>query len=333
MAAADAILAKARAGDAEAFRALTDPHRAELQAHCYRMLGSLQDAEDVVQETLLAAWRALRSFEGRSSPRAWLYRIATNRCLNVLRDERAGAAARTPDRFPPPTRYVEPLHLEPFPDALLDRVADAAPGPAARYETHEALSLAFVSGLQRLPAQQRAVLVLRDVLGFSARDVADILTTSETGVNSALQRARTAIEQRPGARDAAALPASAVGRRLAARFADAFLAGDVDGVVALLRPDARLTMPPLPLEYEGRRAIRAFLSGHGWWGSDGVRLVPTRANGQPALALYLDEADGSAPALNGLLVLTVQGDAIAAITRFGSDGIHPAFGLPATLAV
>jgi RNA polymerase sigma-70 factor (ECF subfamily) len=331
MAAADAILAKARAGDAEAFRTLTDPYRAELQAHCYRMLGSLQDAEDVVQETLLAAWRALRGFEGRSSPRAWLYRIATNRCLNALRDER-GAAGRVPERFPPPTRFVEPLHLEPFPDALLDRIPDAAPGPAARYEVREALGLAFVSGLQRLPAQQRAVLVLRDVLGFSARDVAGILDTTEPAVTSALQRARAALDHRPaGAREAAPLPSSAVARRLAGRFADAFLAGDVDGVVALLHRDARLTMPPQPLAYEGRDAIRGFLAHHAWWGSDRVRLVPTGANGQPALALYLADAARAAPALNGLLVLTVEGDAVSAITRFGREGIHPAFGLPAAL--
>jgi RNA polymerase sigma-70 factor (ECF subfamily) len=331
VAAADTILERARAGDAEAFRALTDPYRAELQAHCYRMLGSLQDAEDVVQETLLAAWRALRGFEGRSSPRAWLYRIATNRCLNALRDER-GAGAGVPDRFPTPTRLVEPLRLEPFPDALLDRVPDGAPGPAARYETREALGLAFVTGLQRLPAQQRAVLVLRDVLGFGTRDVAGILETTETAVASALQRARATLDERPAAREAAALPSSGAARRLAGRFADALLRGDVDGVVALLRRDARLTMPPQPLAYEGREAIGGFLAHHPWWGSDRVRLVPTGANGEPALALYLPAATRGAE-LNGLLVLTVESGSIAAITRFGRESLHPAFGLPAALAV
>ncbi|MGH2909053.1 MAG: RNA polymerase subunit sigma-70, partial [Solirubrobacteraceae bacterium] len=189
----ESTLRRARGGDEQAFGALTDPYRRELQLHCYRILGSLQDAEDALQETLVAAWRGLGSFQERSSLRAWLYRIATNRCLNMLRDtaRRPRQAAGLPFEPPPPTRLGEVSWLEPYPDALLEAIPDAAPGPDARYETREAVGLAFITALQRLPARQRAVLVLRDVLGFRAAETADMLDTTEATVNSSLQRART----------------------------------------------------------------------------------------------------------------------------------------------
>src|SRR6185312_2704606 len=193
----EAVLARARGGDEDAFSALTDPYRRELQIHCYRILGSLQDAEDAVQETLLSAWRGLSGFEERASLRAWLYRIATNRCLNALRasDRRRRLVLGESLTEPPePTRRAEPIWLQPLPDELIEGLPDRAPGPDARYETKEAVGLAFVSGLQRMPPQQRAVVVLRDVLGYRAAEVAAMLQTSEASVNSALQRARAALE-------------------------------------------------------------------------------------------------------------------------------------------
>jgi RNA polymerase sigma-70 factor (TIGR02960 family) len=188
------VLARARAGDQQAFRELTDPHRRELQLHCYRMLGSVQDAEDALQETLLAAWRGLARFEGRASLRAWLYRIATNRCLNALRDSgrRPPPAPVAPFEPPEPTRRGEPTWLQPYPDLLLEGIAEASPGPAARYQAKEAIELAFVAGLQRLPPRQRAALVLRDVLGFPTAEAAAMLGSSEAAVKAALQRARAA---------------------------------------------------------------------------------------------------------------------------------------------
>ena len=204
-------LSLARAGDEQAFRELVDPYRGELRLHCYRLLGSLHDAEDHVQETLLAAWRGLEQFDGRSSLRTWLYRIATNRCLNALRARRRRPPRVEPMPDPPePTRRSEPLWLEPYPDALLDGVADAAPGPEARYELKEAVGLAFVAALQRLPERQRVVLVLRDVLGFHAAEVAELLDTSEPAVKSALQRARAGLEGSLRAREPRARAASRV---------------------------------------------------------------------------------------------------------------------------
>src|SRR5919201_939424 len=240
-------LARARAGDEEAFRELTDPYRRELQLHVYRIVGSAQDAEDLLQETLLAAWRGLDRFEERASVRAWLYRIATNRSLDALR-----ASRRRPEdlqrmtEVPAPTRRAEPIWLEPFPDVLLEGIPDEAPGPEARYETREAIALAFIVGLQHLPPQQRAVLVLRDALGFRAAEVADMLDTSEASVNSLLRRARAAFEGRlPAAgRERAPLPNSRREREIVGRLEDAFEAGDTNGVAALLPDDAWLTMPP-----------------------------------------------------------------------------------------
>jgi RNA polymerase sigma-70 factor (ECF subfamily) len=334
-------LTRARAGDEDAFRELTAPYRRELQLHCYRIVGSVQDAEDMLQETLLAAWRGLDRFEGRASPRSWLYRIATNRCLNALRDKgRRPRELPPPPEIPPappePTRRADPIWLEPYPDALLDDSPDVTPGPEARYETREAVALAFVAGLQHLPPLQRAVLVLRDVLGFRTAEVAETLDSSEASVNSALHRARSALESRLPAetREQAPLPSSARERELVGRFADAFESGDVDGVVALLTTDAWLTMPPEPLEYQGRAAIAGFLSTVPAGGAlERFRLVPTRANTQPAFGCYLKDSQAPIARAYGLMVLTLEGNQISAITGFPDSSIFPHFGLPRTLRI
>ena len=331
-------LARARHGDGDAFRELTDPYRGELQLHCYRMLGSVHDAEDAVQETLLAAWRGLRQFEERASVRSWLYKIATNRCLNALRDAGrlpAPVAAAWTRGLAEPTRRGEPLWLQPYPDLLLDDLPDAAPGPEARYESREALALAFVAGLQRLPPRQRAVLVLRDVLGYPAADTAEIIQASEVSVNSALQRARATLAAHLPAtgRDSAPAPRSARERELVTRFADAVEAADTARLVALLTEDAWLTMPPEPLEYQGPAAIAAGYESLPWWSPGTFRMVATRANGQPALLYYLREDGAPVAQANGVIVLTLAGDKISAITRFGDSDLLPRFGLPPTIAV
>jgi RNA polymerase sigma-70 factor (TIGR02960 family) len=332
----DSMVTLARSGDGRAFQALTDPYRRELQLHCYRMLRSLQDAEDALQETLMSAWRGFDGFQQRASVRAWLYRIATNRCLNMLR-ERARRPLTTsglPFRPPPPTRLGEVTWLEPYPDDLLECLPDAAPGPEGRYETRESVGLAFISALQRLPARQRSVLVLRDVLGFRAAEVADMLDASEATVNSALQRARSALEARLGPpRVRAPAPHSPRERRLAESFADAFEQGDMDRVVSLLTDDATVTMPPEPFEYQGRETIASFLHHVAAMRSPGriTKLVPTRANGQPAFGHYIKEPGAAAPRGTGLFVLTIEGDRIAAITRFGGQDLLPRFGLPPAL--
>ena len=328
----EATLARARAGDDDAFRKLTEPHRRELQLHCYRILGSLQDAEDLVQETLLAAWRGLAAFEGRASMRAWLYRIATNRCLNALR-----ARSRRPQEVqamappPEPTRRTEPIWLEPYPDVLLEDIPDRSPGPAARYEARETIELAFIVGLQSLPPRQRAALVLRDVLGFRTAEVAEMLDTGEASVKGALQRARAALEARLPAADRAPRPNSARERQLVGRFADAVQSGDLDDVIALLTDDALLTMPPQPLEYQGHEAIAAFLRHRAELRGAPLRVVPTRANTQPAFGCYLPDAQAAIARPYGLIVLTLEGDAIAAITWFADTGVFRHFGLPRTL--
>jgi RNA polymerase sigma-70 factor (TIGR02960 family) len=331
----ESTLARARAGDGEAFRELTEPHRHELQLHCYRILGSVQDAEDMVQETLLAAWRGLEGFEERASMRTWLYRIATNRCLNALRDtgRRPQPPARVPLEAPEPTRRSEPTWFEPYPDALLEDLPDTSAGPEARYETREVLALAFVAGLQRLPPRQRAVLVLRDVLGFRSAEVADLLDSSEVSVNSALQRARAALDGQLPARDRdrAPLPRSPRERELVGRFVDAFESSDVDRLVALLTDDAWLTMPPEPLQYQGYAAIARFFLTRSYWGVHAARLVPTRANGQPAFGFYVRDPKSPIAHASGLVVLTLEGDRISAITRFGDNSLLPLFGLPRTL--
>jgi RNA polymerase sigma-70 factor (TIGR02960 family) len=322
-------LDRARDGDQDAFRELIEPYRRELQLHIYRIVGSMQDAEDLLQETLLAAWRSLDRFEGRASVRTWLYRIATNRALDALR-----ATRRRPEELPPmpePTQWNEPLWLSPFPDALLDGVADDAPGPDARYETKEAIGLAFVVGLQHLPLQQRAVLVLRDVLGYRADEVAAMLDTTEASVHSLVRRARAAFETRlPAAgRERAPVPESPRERELVGRFAETVENGDVDAMVTLLTDDAWVTMPPLPHAYQGRETIAAFLRGANERRGGPLRLVPTRANGQPAFGAYVVTHD--AARAYGLFVLTLEGDAISEITWFADTSIFAPFGLPRIL--
>jgi RNA polymerase sigma-70 factor (TIGR02960 family) len=327
-------LRRARLGDDDAFRALTDPYRRELHVHCYRIMGSVQDAEDMLQETLLAAWRGLEHYQERDSLRAWLYRVATNRCLNALRDRRRRPreSPGLPFEVPEPTRRGEPLWLQPYPDALLERIAETSPGPEARYERKEAVTLAFASALQRLPPRQRAVLVLRDVLGFHAKEVADMLESSEVSVNSALRRARATLETRRAAdRDRAPLPRSPRERALVGRFADAVESGDVDEMVSLLTDDALLTMPPEPLEYQGHDAIAAFLRRREEARGVPLRLVPTRANTQPAFGCYLPDGQAGIARPTGLFVLTLEGDAAAAITWFADTDIFRHFGLPRTL--
>jgi RNA polymerase sigma-70 factor (TIGR02960 family) len=329
------VLDRARSGDDRAFGELIDPYVGELRLHCYRILGSVQDAEDVLQETLLAAWRGLGQYEGRASVRTWLYRIATNRCLNALRA--SGRRPRVEPPLPPftptePTRQGEPVWLEPYPDVLLDGLPDLGAGPEARYEAKETIALAFVAAVQHLPPRQRAALVLRDVLGFRSAEVANMLGSSEASVNSALQRARATMDSRLPGPDRAPLPRSARERDLAARFAAAYAEDDVDGVVALLTDDAWFTMPPVTLEYQGHTAIAAFLrDSSAWRGGRQYRLIPTRANGQPAYGCYIQ--DGHAPVFraHGLVVLTLEGERIAAITRFIDNSILSWFGFPRTL--
>ena len=327
------LLSRAREGDGLAFRQLTDPFRREIQLHCYRILGSLQDAEDILQETLLAAWRGLDAFEGRASLRTWLYRIATNRCLNLLRSNARRPAKEVPPmpEPPPPTRRAEPLWLQPYPDILLEGLPDTAPGPAARYETKEATALAFVAGLQRLPPLQRTALVLRDVLGFSAGESATILETTEASVKGALQRARATLAERPIDPSRAPLPDSPQERELVGRFVEAFERGDTKAVVALLTDDAWLTMPPYPFEYQGNEAITLFLEHRAGVRDPRRRVVPTRANGQPAFGFYVDDRYARIARPWGLVVLTLDGEQISAITFFSDTSVFAHFGLPRTL--
>jgi RNA polymerase sigma-70 factor (TIGR02960 family) len=328
------LITRARAGDGEAFRELTEPYRRELQVYCYRMLGSLQDAEDALQDTLLGAWQGLEGFEGRASIRTWLYRIATNRCLNARR-----SASRRPAKEwdiaeyepPEPTRFGEIVWLEPFPDALLEGVMDAPLGPEARYEQAESISLAFVTALQVLPPRQLAVLVLRDVLGFHANEVADMLDTTIDSVNSLLKRARAGLQRRlptSADREPAPAPDSPSERATVAEFVRAYESGDLDALVALLTDDVFLSMPPLPLEYEGRDVVARFYASMIGSGRR-FDLVPTRANGQPAFGAYLRSSTGVRHG-TGLLVLTLTGDRIGSVTRFDTS-VLPWFGLPRSL--
>jgi RNA polymerase sigma-70 factor (ECF subfamily) len=329
----DHLLTRARAGDEDAFRDLIDPYRRELRLHCYRILGSLQDAEDQLQETLLAAWRGLDGFGERASLRAWLYRIATNRCLNALRD-RGRRPQEVPSMVEPPdpTRMAEPIWLEPYPDVLLEGLADRTPGPEARYDTRESVGLAFVATLQHLPPRQRAALVLHDALAFRTAEVAEMLDTTEASVKGALQRARATVDERlpHHGHDRARLPSAAHERELAGRFAAALERGDTNGIVSLLTDDAWLTMPPQPYEYQGAQTIASFFGQrtalHG-----NLRLVPTRANGQPAFGCYLPDPQAPIARAYGLIALTLIDDRISAITWFGERSLFAHFGLPRTL--
>jgi RNA polymerase sigma-70 factor (TIGR02960 family) len=325
-------MTRARAGDGDAFRALTDPFRRELQMHCYRMLGSFQDAEDALQDTLLAAWQGLGGFEERASIRTWLYRIATNRCLNLLRSasRRPAKGWDVPNVEPPePTRLGEVVWLEPYPDALLDGVRFVPLGPEARYEQTESISLAFVAALQFLPPLQLAVLVLRDVLGFHANEVAEMLDATLDSVNSALKRARAKLRDRLGAdRDPPPASESAFEDAIVAKFVSAWESADLDALVALLTDDVFVSMPPNPFEYEGH-AVVARLFAVIFGAGRRFDLVPTRANGQPAFGAYLRDASGNRRGV-GLYVLTLTGDRICAMTRF-DNSVLPSFGLPRSL--
>lgn len=327
------ILARARAGNDDAFRELTDPYRRELQLHIYRIVGSAQEAEDLLQETLLAAWRGLGQFEERASVRTWLYRIATNRSLDALRASGRRAEDQRIIQMPEPTRWNEPVWLQPYPDVLLDGIPDEAPGPEARYETKEAMALAFTVGLQHLPPPQRAALVLRDVLGYRAAEVAEMLQTTDAAVNSLLRRARAAFETRLPAsgRERAPLPDSRLEREVVGRFAETVENGDVDGIVALLTDDAWLTMPPLPHAYQGRIAIGEFLRGAEQRRGAPMRLVRTRANTQPAFGCYLQGPGTDVAQAFSLFVLTLERDRISAITWFADNTVFRHFGLPGTL--
>jgi RNA polymerase sigma-70 factor (TIGR02960 family) len=325
------LLARARAGDQDAFRSLAETHRGELQVHCYRMLGSLQDAEDAVQETLLAAWLGLSGFEGRSSVRTWLYRIATNRCLNALRS----SARRTPDATPPPapsapSRLGEVTWLQPYPDALLEGLSDQAPGPEARYESRETISLAFVTAVQLLPPSQRAVLLLRDVLGYRASEAAELLGLTEDAVTGALKRARAtmAASRAPGPPPPA--PGSPVERALLDRFVVAFTELDVDALVALMTDDVWVRMPPLPFEYVGPAAAHRFFSAIDAHRRQITRLVPAGANGQHAWGEYIRDPATGALENAGIVTLALSGDRICEITHFEAD-LARYLGLPRTL--
>jgi RNA polymerase sigma-70 factor, ECF subfamily len=332
------LLAKAQAGDEDAFRRIIEPHRAGLRAHSYRMLGSVDDAEDALQEALLRTWRGLSKFEGRSSLRAWLYKIVTNASLD--------AAARRPKRVlpldhgPPSDPHdglgkplAESVWVEPFPDQAVG-LEDVRATPAARYELRESVELAFVAALQHLPARQRAVLILRDVLGFSASETAEALDTTVASVKSALQRARGGVDERlpePSQRSTLRSLGDETVGELVKRYLDAWERDDIDAVVALLTEDATLAMPPTPTWYRGREAIAAFYAREPLSGALRWRHLPTRANGQLAVGCYTWNAQTQRYSAHVLDVLTVRGTRIAAITSFLDPELFRPLDLPAEL--
>lgn len=322
----EALLARARGGGGDAFTQLTDRYRVELLAHCYRMLGSLPDAEDALQETLVSAWQSLAGFEERSSVRTWLYRIATNRCLNIRRAavRRAGREWTAAFELPEPNRVGEVWWLTPLPDRDIEGLGEL--GPSARHELKESVSLAFVTALQRLPPRQLAVVVLRDVLEFSAAEVAEMLQTTVQAVHSALKRARSNLDRASGS--GVREPDSTAEAELLARLVAAFDARDLDGLIALLTDDAFVSMPPAPYEYVGVEAVRRF---YGTFFDAGrtTTLVPTGANLQPAYGMYALGADGVRHGI-GVLVVTVDGNRIGGMTRFENTLLTP-LGLPAAL--
>ena len=331
----DELISRARGGDAVAFQKLSESHRRELHVHCYRMLGSLQDAEDTLQETLLAAWQGFKGFEGRASLRTWLYRIATNRCLNARRtaSRRPAKAWDVPGVVPPePSRLGEVPWLDPFPDSLLDeRATDAPLGPEVRYMQTESISLAFVAALQVLPRRQLAVLILSDILGFEASEVASIIDSTVDSVNSALKRARANLQQRMQTRaDRPRPPAmgSPAEEAIVAKFVRAYESADLDALVALFTDDVFMSMPPVPLEYEGRDPVARFCALL-FRGGLRFSLVPTRANGQPAFGVYAHSASG-VPQGAFIIAASLSGERICALTCFEQSTL-PWLGLPLSL--
>jgi len=300
------LLAAAQAGDELAFQRLVEPYRHALQVHCYRMLGSTQDAEDLVQETLLRAWRALDRFEPRAQFQTWLYRIATNACLDELE--------RRPRR---------PELIDPFPDRPVGEAEAPVYDPAARYAIREGMELALVRAIQQLPGRQRPVLIFRDVLGWSAPEVAELLESTAASVNSALQRARATVEEHLPAPAPAALEPDE--RELLSRYIDAFERDDVDGLVALLREDAVLRMPPQPSVIGAQAVVRFFRETAARGDLSRMRLTPTRANGRPAVVVQRRTPDGGLAA-HGVLVLEISGGAVAGIDAFINPALLPRFG-------
>lgn len=331
------LLTAARSGDHDAFGRLAEAYRRELLAHCYRMLGSYADAEDALQEALLRAWRGLPRFEGRSSLRSWLYRIATNTCLRAIerRPKRVlpidyGPAADPHDVLADAVN--DPIWLEPYPDTCLDLGGLA--GPEARYEQREGVELAFIAALQNLPARQRAVLILRDVLGFSAKEAAAVLETSPVSVDSALQRAHKTVDERlptQTQQQTLRLIADDELSDLVERYIAAWERNDVDAVVAMLSEDARMSMPPLPSWYNGRHAIADFLRRYPLSDVHRWQMIPTSANGQPALAGYLWDDDADAFVPNCLSLLTLRNRQIEAVTAFLTPELFSRFEVPVSI--
>jgi RNA polymerase sigma-70 factor, ECF subfamily len=318
------------------FESLIEPHRAELHAHCYRMLGSLHDAEDALQETLLRAWRAMPRFEAGRPLRPWLYRIATNVCIDALaeRPKRVLPIDHSPPAGAgegPGRPLAETVWLEPYPDREVG-LADGYAGPEARYEQRESVELAFVAAMQHLPPRQRAVLILREVLGFTAREVASALDATDASVNSALQRARRTMEERLPDRSQQETLRALGDRRLrelVESYLEAWEARDVESMVALLVDDATFAMPPHPNWFYGRHAVVAFISGAG---TGPIRSIAATANGQPAVAWYLLDEDRGLFAPASLEVLALEGERVKEITAFARpDLFFERFGLPATL--
>jgi RNA polymerase sigma-70 factor (ECF subfamily) len=314
------LLLAARGGDEGAYERLVAPYHRELHAHCYRMLGSLHDAEDALQDALLRAWRGLARFEGRSSLRSWLYRIATNTCLDQIakRPKRVLATEHIPPTDPhegPGQPLTESVWIEPYPDQFVG----TDPGPDTRYEQRESVELAFIAALQHLPARQRAALILRDVLGYSARETAAQLDTSTAAANSALQRARATMDDKLPEHSQQATLRSIGDEQLQAlvtRYTDAWERGDIDGVAALLTEDAALTMPPLGSWFQGRDRIAEFLAGWPLSGAWQWRHLPARANGQAAVGCYCWDPDAGTHLPFALEVLSLRGTQIAAIDAF-----------------